>query len=455
MDFRTFVDQLDSADDLLWIKDEVDPEYELSALVQQAEARHKAIWLERVKGSDYPTVGGVMSTPERHALAIGRSPAAMSEPGAWAATIAAARSNPLTATTLETGPAADIVLLGDDIDVGTLPAPTSFPGDTHRFLTSGLGIVLDPETGIQNVGFYRAPLIDKKTISVSAGMSSRLKQIYQAAADKGPTLPIAYAIGVPPALLITAGCRINRDESDMDIAGALQGKPLELIKCQTNDLLVPAQAEIIIEAEVELGNMVEHTMGEFPDNYGKTASPIARITAITHRQNAVYHTILGGMTREHNTLGAYIFVGLREQLLEQLRPAFPGLQDIHVDLTPRRMGGRCQIAVAINKSADDEPQRLMDAIYAQHFDTFPLAMVVQRIVIVDEDVEITSKTDVEWAIAMRVNNADKFRVIEAPTKAGGTTARFAIDATLGLDEKAAGKRPHNPNIGNYPLDKYL
>jgi 2,5-furandicarboxylate decarboxylase 1 len=319
MDFRTFVDLLDSEDELLWIRSEVDPEYELGALLKQAEARNKAICFERVKGSKFAAIGGVMLNPERHAQAIARSPVQLSQPGAWSALLGAARSNPIAAIHIDNGPAAEIVTTGNAVDLTTLPVPRFFSGDTHKFITAGLGIVKDPVSGIQNVGFYRAPLVDKQHISISAGPSSQLNQIYTEAAENRTKLSVAYVIGAQPALLLTAGCRIGREESDIDIAGALQGEPIELMRCQTSDLLVPARAEFVIEAEVDFEQQIEHTMGEFPDNYGTTRSPAARVTAITHRSDAMFHTILGGMNREHNALGSYIFCGLRELLLEQLQ----------------------------------------------------------------------------------------------------------------------------------------
>jgi 2,5-furandicarboxylate decarboxylase 1 len=169
----------------------------------------------------------------------------------------------------------------------------------------------------------------------------------------------------------------------------------------------------------------------------------------------MFHTILGGMNREHNALGSYIFCGLRELLLEQLQSHFPCLRDIHVDLTPSRMGGRCQINVAIAKQSDDEPNALMDAIYSSNFDTFPLSLIVQRIVVVDEDVNIRDSQDIEWAIAMRAHTEKRFRVYEATGRRGGSTTRLAIDTTLDRSAKESGERPKIPNTEHYPLDKYL
>ena len=372
MDFRTFVDLLDSDDEVLWVNTEVDPEYELGALLQQAEARNKAIWFERVKGSEFPAVGGVMSNSARHALSIGKSPVQMDNLDSWPDVIAAARANPIAPLIVDSGPGAEVVLTVDDVDMTRLPVPLFFAGDTHKFITAGIGIALDPETGIQNAGFYRAPLIDAKHTSVSAGVTSQLNQIYKYAEQHGQSLPIAYAIGVPPALLITAGCRISRDESDLDIAGALQGQPIELMRCQTNDLLVPARAEIIIEAVVDFTAYVEHTMGEFPDQYGTTRSPIARVTAITHRKNAVFHTIMAGMNPEHNALGIYIFSELRTALMRHLSAQFSCIQDVNVDLTPPRSGNRAQVTIAINRDSPNTPSELIDAAFAFTYDCFPM-----------------------------------------------------------------------------------
>ena len=457
MDFRTFIDLLDSEDEVLWVNTPVDPEYELGALLQQAEARHKAIWFKHVTGSDFPVVGGVMSTPERHALSIGKSPAQMDRENGqgWASTIAAARANPLAAHIVDSGPAADVVLTGKDIDMTRLPVPRFFARDTHKFITAGIGIALDPQTGIQNAGFYRAPLIDATHISVSAGATSQLNKIYQYTEQSGQSLAIAYAIGVPPALLITAGCRIGRDESDMDIAGALQGTPIELMKCQTNDLLVPARAEIIVEAIVDFQSHVEHTMGEFPDQYGSTRSPVARVTAITHRKNAVFHTIMAGMNPEHNALGIYIYNQLRTELLQHLSGQFTCIQDINVDITPPRTGNRAQATIAINREHPCNPAELIDAVFAFTYDCFPMGKSLQRVVVVNTDIDIRNPDDIEWAISMRADAKEKIKVFSTLNRSGGSTARMGIDATLASETADTGERPTIPGAEKFKLSKYL
>jgi 2,5-furandicarboxylate decarboxylase 1 len=455
MDFRNFVDQLDSDDELLWIRKPVDPEYELGTLLRQAEQRGKAIWFEKVSGSYFPAVGGVMSDPDRHALSIGRSPTQLAQPGAWGDLVRAARDNPLPAVVRASGPAAAVIRKGADIDINRLPVPLFFSGDTHRFITAGIGIVMDPETGVQNAGFYRAPVLDGQRIAVNGGMSSQLNKIYVETAKQGRRLQVAYVIGAPPALLITAGCRIGRAEADLDIAGALQGSPLELMRCQTSDLLVPAGAEFIIEAEVDFKDYVEHTMGEFPDQYGTSRAPVAHITAITHRDDAVMHTIMAGMNREHNSLGVYMFIELRAALLTHLRERFSCLRDIHVDFTPPRTGNRSQVTVSIDRNTGQQPADIIAAVFEFAYEGFPMERILQRVVIVDNDIDIRNHSDVEWAIAMRANSKARMGLCEIPGRNGGTTVRFGIDATVDKGDLQAKRRPEIPGADRYPLERYL
>jgi 2,5-furandicarboxylate decarboxylase 1 len=347
------------------------------------------------------------------------------------------------------------VLTGSGIDLNRLPVARFFSGDSHRFITAGIGIVRDPVSGVLNAGFYRAPVIDGQHLSVSAGMSSRLQQIYREAAEQQRKVQVAYVVGVPPALLITAGCRIGRAEPDLDIAGALQGQPLELMRCQTSDLLVPAGAEFIIEAEVDFSNYIEHTMGEFPDQYGTTRSPVAWITAITHREDAVMHTIMAGMNREHNSLGVYMFVELRAALLAHLQPRFTCLRDLHIDFTPPRTGNRSQVTISLDRDTGQHPADIIAAAFDFAYEGFPMERILQRIVVVDTDIDIRNHSDVEWAISMRASSQARMGLCEIPGRNGGTTVRFGIDATVDKGELQAKRRPEIPGEEKYLLDRYL
>jgi UbiD family decarboxylase len=455
MEFRELIERLDTSGELLRISAEVDPEYELGALLSQAESRGKACWFERVKGAGFPAVGGLMTTPARHALAIECPPGALASVHGYGKLLDEARHSPVEPRSVDDGPVSEVVLTGDQIDMTTLPAPRFFSGDSHRFITAGLGIAMDPDSGIPNVGFYRQPIIDATRISLGAGNNSNLMRIYQEARSRNSTLPVAVVIGGPPSLLITAGAQMRPEDSDFGVAGALQGSPIELVKCRTNDLMVPAQAEIVIEAVVDFSEDITHRMGEFGDQYGETVSPVATVTAITHRRSPVFHVIMGGMNREHNALGVVIFSNLRDELLRHLKPKCPFVTDLNIDFLPRRSSVRAQLAVAIAKDNDDQPRQVIDEIFGYRSGNFPMQAILQKIVVVDPDVNIGDPNDVEWAISSRMDQANKTAVYEDRTPDGQPRGRFGIDATIATGQQSRHERPTIPSLDDYVLDDYI
>jgi len=453
--FRELVAELESRGDLLRIRKEVDPEYELPALLAQAEAREKACWFEQVAGSDFPVVGSVLTSAHRWTLGLGLPIDQFDQPNALEQFVSNAVAAPLEAIVRQTGPVSEVVISGNDVDTATLPAPLFFSGDSHRFISAGVGFALDPETGTQNVGFYRMPILGQGQVSVSTGPTSDLRRIYNLHRERGTKMQIAVAIGVSPSLQIAAASDLPAGISDIDVAGALQRGPVELVKCQTSELRVPADAEFVIEMTVDLETWVSNTMGEYGDQYGKTSSPVATIDAITHRRDAIFQVIMAGMGREHNQLGRMMGYRLRTAIHEQLRGKHPNVVNVCVDMTPRRMGMRAQVAVAIDKSSDDQPGAIIDDIFSMRIGRFPMSILIQRIVIVDTDVDIYDHQDVEWAIASRMIYASQFFVSEDQTGRGATVTRLGYDATAPLALRSALQRPVIPSVEQYNFDSYL
>jgi len=453
--FRELVAELESRGDLLRIRKEVDPEYELPALLAQAEARDKACWFECVAGSDFPAVGSVLTSVHRWALGLDQSPDRFDEPDSLEQYVADAVAAPVEAAISESGPVCEVVISGDEIDTASLPAPLFFSGDSHRFISAGVGFTQDPETGTQNAGFYRVPIIDQRLVSVSTGPTSDLRRIYNLHRERGTKMQIAVAVGVAPSLQIAAASDIPAGIPDVDVAGALQRTPIELVQCQTSDILVPADAELVIEVTVDLETWVDNTMGEYGDQYGKTSSPVATIDAITHRRDAMFHVIMAGMGREHNQLGRMMGYRLRTAILEQLRGRHPNVLDVCADMTPRRMGMRGQVAVSVNKTSDDQPGEIIDDIFAMKIGRFPMSMLMQRVVVVDTDVDIRDHQDIEWAIASRTIHAGQCSVSEDRTGRGATVTRLGFDATAPLANRTALRRPDIPSAEQYDLDRYL
>ncbi|MGI9344377.1 MAG: UbiD family decarboxylase domain-containing protein [Gammaproteobacteria bacterium] len=455
MIFRDLIAKLDDRGELLRVSKPVDLRFELPALLAQAEARGKAVRFDNVAGADFPAVGAALTSARRWALGIGVPIDSFDAPNSLEQFMADAVAGPVPARAVQDGPVAARVIDGDAIDVGRLPAPLFFSGDSHRFISAGLGFTIDPDSGTQNVGFYRIAIVDERTVSVSAGPTSDLRRIYNLHRERGSKLQLAVAVGMPPALQIAAAADLPAGVPDVDVAGALQRSPIDLVRCRTSDVLVPAEAEFVIELTVDLDTWIENTMGEFGDLYGTTSSPVASIDAITHRSDAQFHVIMAGMHREHNELGRMLGYSFRTEILKRLRGDFPGVRDVCVDMTPQQTSMRAQVAVSVDKAADDEPGKIIESIFAMQIGRFPMGMLLQRVVVVDVDVDIRNQQDVDWAIASRMNSADQLSVAESKTGRGATMTRLGFDATAPLAQREVLRRPDIPGAEKYALDDYI
>jgi len=250
--------------------------------------------------------------------------------------------------------------------------------------------------------------------------------------------------------------------SELDIAGALRGHPIEMVKAENSDLLVPAHAEIIIEAEVDFAKKVENTLGEFADQYGPETAPVARITAISHRRDAMFYNIMAGRHPEHNTIGAITTYSMQSVLAEELKRQFPNIKDINVSCDPR-LGSMLHVYVSIHKQSDEEPRELIKSAFEAHTGLYPVGTIVKRIVVVDDDIDVFSHEDTEWAIWSRVGDASKFMIIpdivsweiERCAKVGQRSVRVGIDGTKDLEDADKLIRPLIPDSDAIRIEDYL
>jgi len=461
-DLRSFAEQLEKDGELVRINKEVDRRYELAALLVQLEKAGKAFIFEKIRGASFPLIGGLFNSPARLGKSIGKETPPGYSHRDHAKFFAQAVQSPIAQEEVSSGPVKEVVLTGKDIDLGQIPVPTFFELDSGPFITGAVGISRDPVHGQLNMGFYRGWITGKDTVVVNASSMSDLRRIYAAAEESGQPMPIALAIGVPPALLMAASGKTPAGLSEIDIAGGLMGKPIKMIKCETSDLLVPADAEIIIEGVVDTSLRLENTLGEFAGQYGPEVAPQTRVTAITHRKNAMFFSIMAGRNPEHNTLGAISTYGMQKAVEDNLRNQFANIRDINVACEPR-LGTMLHMFISINKTADTEPRELIDAAFAASTGLFPVSMIVKRIVVVDSDVDVFDLEDVEWAIWSRLSKADKIKVLpnvkswelERCTDENSTSARVGIDATMDMDQIDKLIRPITPGAAEIKLEDYL
>jgi 2,5-furandicarboxylate decarboxylase 1 len=461
-DFRTLARILEDRGELYRIEAPVDPRFEMPALMEQIDGERRGYIFENVKGARFPVVGGLLNRLECYGWALGTKPGEPFGQADLDARIEAAKVAGIPPREVPTGPVKDVVRRGDDINLHELPVPTYFELDSGPFITAAVGVSRNPATGKLNVGFYRTLILGKQLMAVNASSLSDLRRFYQAAEASGESMPIALAIGVPPAVLMAASCKLPPDHPEFDLAGGLHGSAIDLVKCETSDLLVPAGAEMVIEGRVDFSRKIENVLGEFAGQYGPETAPVTEVTAITHRRDAMFYTILAGRNPEHNTVGAIATYGVQRALVNTVRKQFPQIRAMNVFLEPK-LGAMLHAVVAIDKQSDEEPRELIRAIFAAAGGFFPVSRITKRIIVVDEDINVNDQQDVEWAIWSRVADAAKFMVIpdveswelERCAKDGKGSLRIGIDATMDMEDREKLKRPIIPGAAGIHLADYL
>src|SRR6266545_884508 len=250
---------------------------------------------------------------------------------------------------------------------------------------------------------------------------------FEMAEQSGKPLEAAIVVGVDPLTLLASQAIAPIDTDELEIAGALHRRPLSVIKCICSELRVPAEAEIVIEGRFLPGvRELEGPFGEFPQYYGERAERhVMEIDAVTHRNDAIFHTIVGGGL-EHLLLGA---IPREATLLAHLQRSFPNVRDVHLS-----QGGVCRyhLYVQIRKRQEGEAKNIMLGAFAGHYD-------VKHVIVVDEDVDIHNSNEVEWAVATRFQ-ADRDLVIVPesqgskldPSTRNGVGAKMGLDATKPL-----------------------
>ena len=461
-DFRSFIELLEESRNLVRVRREVDRKYEMPAVISRLEKQGKAYLFEHVKGSEFPVVGGLLNSAGRLALALQRPSPDTVTHSEIAELLATATHSPIAYEVVDNGPVKEVINIGDAIDLQKIPVPTYFELDSGPFITGAVGVSQNEEAGQLNVGFYRCQIVSQDSMIINASSMSDLKQIYAYAESNGTSMPIAMVIGPDPALLMCASGKHPPGVSDLEIAGALQGRPIDMVKCETSDLLVPANAEIIIEGRVDFSQKIENTLGEFADQYGPETAPLTNITAITHRRDAMFYTIMAGRRPEHNTIGAISTYGMQAVLSDELKRQFPNIDEINVSCDAR-MGCMLHVFVSIHKENDEEPRELIKSAFEAHTGLFPVGTIVKRIVVVDEDIDVFNLEDTEWALWTRVGDASKYMIypdavsweIERCAKEGQRSIRIGIDATKDLEDADRLIRPIIPDYGDLRIEDYV
>lgn len=442
-DLRQFIDHLEANGRLLRIRRAVSLEHEL-ANVAATVARHSgaAVLFERPAGSEWPIFTGGIASQSGAALALGCAPGEVTDVMAHALEPA----NGIPPHLVGDAPWKQHVITGDALDIRQLPIPTHAAGDGGPFITGGVTVAQDPVSGRGNLSYNRMQVLGPRTFGFNVNEWRHVMQFYKVQQAKDEPLPLAIAIGLDPAIMIAAGARYDDDE--LLIAGAIRSAGVPVCHGVTVDLAIPACAEIVIEGYLPPHRrQPEGPLAEFHGYYGELwESPVFEVTAICHRDNPIFQTIIPGWD-EHIYLGNVL---PREPLLRRfVQHVSPHVTGLHI---PPYGNGFAAI-VQIDNSNPGEPKNVALAAFTAHVN-------IKKVIVVDTQINIYDPADVLWALTNQVDwGRDTFTVpgaqgheMDPTADMRGVHTKIGIDATYKPERRDYGQRVSYPPVD---LQRYL
>ncbi|MEJ1158298.1 UbiD family decarboxylase [Prosthecomicrobium sp. N25] len=422
---RGMLARLERRGELLVVGEEIDPVHDLSAMLSLVDAR-AAVRFDRVKGHAMPVFGGLLSSRERIADALGVPK------GEIQARLLGAIARPIAPVLVDDAPVQ--ALEWRDRILARLPVPTFFAKETGPYLTAGLIVARDPETGLGNASYARMKVLGPDTVMIGIAPNHHLGILSRKAAAMGRPLPFAVVIGAHPVIQLAACLYLGLGDDEMHNAGALLGEPVRLARCRTVDLAVPAEAEIVLEGHIHGDEpVVEGLVSEYHGMYEDYGSGvIARFQCMTQRRDAMLQVIEPGYHMEHLWLGAVpIAAGLRAAIGRSI----PNVGEVAVTLAG---SGRTDVVVQLAHPRPGQARRVMALCWGA-------VSIVKNVTVVDADIDPWDPAVVAWAKLSRLRAARDILIVEdlpadrsEPQEAGGMVAKVGYDATCKAGDRKEG-----------------
>lgn len=429
-DLREFLGVLEDAGELQYVQREVDPDLEIGGIGRRLDdIRGPAVVFTNVKGYSHQVVMGIFGTTmSRIAMAMGCAEDALLK--VWLERA----STFLRPRLVETAPCQENVILGDQVCLGdVIPQIRWNTLDGGPYITFALFFNKDPQTSAGNMAIYRLMMTGDRRMGAYLQAPQHGATAFLSAERMGKPLEVAIVIGTDPMLYLASQVPLQYGAYELELAGGLRQEPVEVVKCKTVDLEVPATAEIVLEGRV-LPNVreMEGPFGEFTGYLGPAdMRPVIEISAITHRNDPLYLcTHEGYPPTEDHTMHS---LTKSAELFRQIKPSTaPTLKDVYFPL------GGCSafhVVASLKKERAGQAKNVILDILR--------SALIKSCVVVDEDIDIRDSTQVEWAIATRVR-PDKDIVIVSDIAGphldplqhdGGPSSKYGIDATIpyGID----------------------
>jgi 4-hydroxy-3-polyprenylbenzoate decarboxylase len=469
-DLREFVRKLESEGELRRVKAEVDPVLEIAEVVQRlrrealrgeeapekkpkhnAGAAHEgptpaglgpALLFEKPRGSRYPLLINTFGSVHRMELALEvenlqdvaarirgfldmQTPQGLFDKLKMLPKLAELGS--FFPRSVKDGACKEVVRKGTDVNLLDFPILKCWPQDGGRFITFPLVFTKNPETGKRNVGMYRMQVYDERTTGMHWQTQKHGAEHFRRARAKNPEgrIPVSVAIGADPATTLGGILPIPPDLDEMMFSGFLKREPVELVPCETNELEVPANAEIVLEGYVNLSEM--RTEGPFGDHTGfyslEGEYPVFHVECVTHRKDAIYLTTVVGPPPQEDFFMGY---AIERVFLPLMKMTHPEIVDVSL---PAEGIVHNLMIVAIRKSFPGHARKVMNAIWS-----LGQAMFTKVIVVVDHDVNVHNYGEVVWKALCAIDPERDVQFMLGPMDTLDHAARLQdFGSKMGID----------------------
>ncbi len=424
----------------------VDPHLEVAGIMKRLDGGPALLFTD-VRGHDIPVLGNFLAARENCEAAFGVDFATIRT------FVARGLANPMRPVRVTDAPVHERVITSG-IDLGDMfPALHHTAADSGRYITAGVIVARDPETDVYNASYHRLQLVGPDRTAIQLDFGRHLRLAWERARASGEALPIAICIGTDVALQYTAatmGSQLPETLDELAVAGGMAGRPLTIVDAVTQPLLVPAEAEIVLEGRILPDQTVrEGPFGEFVGYLSPVGdAPLVEITAVTRRAKPIYHAI-NGYGRETVMLRKYV---LEASLLKVLSAAVPIVVDAEMTA-----GGlhRFHAVVQVRRTSAQQNGLQQNAIMA----AFGALKDLDLVIVVDDDIDIRNPADVEYALATRMEASRDLIVIPGArgheyVRIGnaGIRAKLGIDATVPFEERARFARCQFSAVDVRPAD---
>ncbi len=428
-DLRGFLEFLrqDHPEEILEVHHQVDLDNEMTTYVMELEKRGMTplIFFHDVKGFPYPVVVNTFGSRRRIGYGIGLDEKELIS--GWKSR----STDRIPPIIVSEAPVKQVIQTGKKIDLEAYPIPGHFEIDGGRMITGGVVIAKDPDTGVGNLNFTRMQIHGADLLGASLHSRGDLWDFQRRQAERGEPLEIAVAIGVHPAISVAGATNLPITEDEMALAGALMGEGVPVVKAETVDLMVPANAEMIIEGVILPDRFQdEGPLGEYT-GYASSRSTrnVIQVTAITHRADLIYQDIIPGASAEHLNLSK---VSRMPRTFDAVKAVFPNVADMNYPMS----GTHYHCYVSLDQKIEGQARQVMMLI-------FGLDPYIKHIIAVDTDVDVFDEKQVLWALATRFQADRDLFVVSGlpanlldPSMEGVVGAKMGLDATLALDSPA-------------------